>query len=413
MFKLYLLITCFFSFLACYSNQTNKNEPLSAAPIKVPGMVLQADTTLLPAAAKLSAYLPLLLNKKIALVINQTSTVNQVHLVDTLQALGCQIELVFAPEHGFRGQADAGEKVQDGLDKKTGLAIVSLYGKNKKPTANQLKNIDIVLFDIQDVGVRFYTYTSTMTYVMQACAENNLPLLILDRPNPLGYLVDGPLLEKEQRSFVGLHPVPVIHGLTTAEYANMINGEGWLEDGLQCSLQYIKCTHYKHAKLYQLPIRPSPNLPNMRSIYLYPHLCMFEGTTTSVGRGTDAPFQQYGHPSIQHSDYSFTPQPGPGSKRPKHKGLLCRGYSLKNIDLSSLQQIKRLELSHLINFYQQLNEEAKNDFFLANNFFNKLAGNTQLMQQIKKGIALENIYQSWEPQLGEYKKMRQKYLLYP
>jgi uncharacterized protein YbbC (DUF1343 family) len=412
MFKLILLLNCFCVCLACFSKQLNP-ESSSETQSAEQQLTMQKDTNPLPAAANMKAYLTQLSNKKIALVVNQTSMVNQVHLVDTLQALGCQIMRVFAPEHGFRGQADAGEQIKDGFDKQTGLPIVSLYGSNKKPTVEQMQGIDLILFDIQDVGVRFYTYTSTMTYVMQACAENNVPLLVLDRPNPLGHIVDGPVLEKEQRSFVGLHPVPIIHGLTVAEYAYMINEEGWLEDGLKCPLKWVKCLHYNHSKFYQLPVRPSPNLPNMRSIYLYPHLCLFEGTTTSVGRGTVYPFQQYGHPALTTPDYFFTPKSGPGAKKPKHQGLDCYGHPFKDVEDTSLQQIKRLQLSYMMKLYQALGEEDKISFFLANNFFNKLAGNTDLMQQIKSLMPLEDIYQSWEPKLSNYKNLREQYLLYP
>ena len=412
MFKLILLINCFCVCLACFSKQLNQESSLKTQ-FAEQQLTLQKDTNPLPAAANMKAYLTQLSNKKIALVVNQTSMVNQVHLVDTLKALGFQIMRVFAPEHGFRGQADAGEQIKDGFDKQTGLPIVSLYGSNKKPTVEQMQGIDLILFDVQDVGVRFYTYTSTMTYVMQACAENNVPLLVLDRPNPLGHIVDGPVLEKEQRSFVGLHPVPIIHGLTVAEYAYMINEEGWLEDGLKCPLKWVKCLHYNHSKFYQLPVRPSPNLPNMRSIYLYPHLCLFEGTTTSVGRGTVYPFQQYGHPALTTPDFFFTPKSRPGATKPKHQGLDCYGHHFKDVKDTSLQQIERLQLSYMMKLYQALGEEDKINFFLANNFFNKLAGNTDLMQQIKSLMPLEDIYQSWEPKLSNYKNLREQYLLYP
>ena len=374
--------------------------------------LLDFDKDIIPAANQIHQYKYLIEGKRLGLVINHTSVLGSVHLVDTLWKLNCTINKIFAPEHGFRGKADAGATVKDGLDSKTGIPIISLYGKNKKPHSEQLKDIDLMIFDVQDVGVRFYTYTSTMTYVMEACAENNIPLLILDRPNPNGHYVDGPILQKEQKSFVGLHPVPVVHGLTVAEYAQMINDEGWLRKGLKCKLFIVKCLNYNHKKFYKLPVKPSPNLPNMHSIYLYPSLCLFEGTTVSVGRGTNKQFQIYGHPSFLQGDFNFKPAPGEGAKKPKHEGLNCNGYDLTNQSIKALQSSGALNIDLLLNFYQALSEKEKNAFFLENNFFNLLSGNKSLQGQIKNKISSNEIRQSWEPQLTDYKKIRKKYLLY-
>ncbi|MEM9824359.1 MAG: DUF1343 domain-containing protein, partial [Bacteroidota bacterium] len=294
--------------------------------------------TILTGAEQIDRYLPKLSGKKIAMVVNQTSRVGDQHLVDALVQKGVQIKGIFAPEHGFRGKADAGEKVQDGKDAKTGVPLISLYGKKKKPGKEDLQGIDLVLFDIQDVGARFYTYISTMHYVMEACAENQLPLLILDRPNPNGHYVDGPILAGTHQSFVGMHPVPIVHGMTVGEYAQMINGEGWLAGGIQCTLEVIPCKYYDHQRFYALPLKPSPNLPNMTAIYLYPSLCLFEGTQLSVGRGTNRQFQIYGHPDLSVGSFEFRPASMEGAKYPKHEGKLCRGVDLSQASLEQLQK---------------------------------------------------------------------------
>lgn len=370
------------------------------------------DVEIIPAANQFHKYVDFIKNKRLGLVVNHTSTVGQSHLVDTLLKMGFEIKKIFAPEHGFRGKADAGEKLKDGIDTRTGLPIVSLYGKNRKPSSEQFQNLDLVLFDIQDVGVRFYTYTSTMTYVMEACAENNVPLLILDRPNPNGHYVDGPVLKMAQKSFVGLHPVPIVHGLTVAEYARMINEEGWLENGAKCTLYHVECLNYNHQKFYKLPIAPSPNLPNMKSIYLYPSLCWFEGTTVSVGRGTTKQFQVFGHPDCTVGSYSFKPIPREGARRPKHKGEMCKGYDLSKSSIKDLQKINQLNLTYLIDFYKALDKTEQADFFNKNNFFDKLVGTDQLQTQIKEGASIATIQKSWQGDLETYKKLRKKYLLY-
>ena len=361
-------------------------------------------------AARIDEYFDLINNKNIALVVNQTSMIGNTHLADTLQQLGVSIKMIFAPEHGFRGKADAGEKVVDGIDTKTGIPLLSLYGKNKKPKPAQLAGIDLVIFDIQDVGARFYTYISTMHYVMEACAENGVEVLVLDRPNPNGHYVDGPVLDADYQSFVGMHPIPVVHGMTIAEYAKMVNEEGWLTDGIQCNLTTIACENYNHETVYELPVKPSPNLPNNRSIYLYPSLCFFEGTTISVGRGTNTQFQVFGHPDLKIGDYEFTPEPMDGAKYPKLEGKICNGFDLTKIDLEKIRANKQLNLDYLISVYQ--NYPNKKDFFLKNLFFDKLAGGKDLREQIIAGKTSAEIRATWQKDLNQFKKIRAKYLLY-
>ena len=351
-------------------------------------------------------YLSTLKEKKIAIVANQTSVICKkesfTHLVDSLIALNIDIRKVFAPEHGFRGNADAGESIEDGIDKKTGIPIISLYGKNKKPTKEQLKDIDLVVFDIQDVGVRFYTYISTLHYVMEACAEAEIPLLVMDRPNPNGHYIDGPVLDLKNSSFIGLHPVPIVYGMTIGEYGLMINGEGWLENNLKVDLEVIKLKNYNHKLKYEPPIRPSPNLPNIQSIYLYPSLAFLEKTEVSVGRGTTTQFQIYGHPDFK-GDFSFTPQPNFGSQYPKLKGVLSYGEDLRNYKTSNM-----IELKWLINSFTQIND--KNNFFRSD--FDKLSGTSNLKKQIIEGISESEIRDSWKEGLEKFKKIRKKYLLY-
>lgn len=366
-------------------------------------------------AERLNAYLPLIKGKKVALMVNQTSVIHHTHLVDTLLQLGVSVQKIFAPEHGFRGTADAGEKLEDGKDSKTGLPVISLYGKKKKPSTEDLAEIELVIFDIQDVGARFYTYISSMHYLMEACAEHNLPLLILDRPNPNGHYVDGPVLQSGFESFVGLHPVPVVHGMTVGEYAQMINGEGWLKNSVQCSLEVIICENYDHQTFYELPIKPSPNLPNIRSIYLYPSLCFLEGTNVSVGRGTRKQFQLYGHPAFrqmgEQMPYRFIPEPMPGAKYPKLEGKTCYGEDLSALPIPILRKQKKLDLGYLLKAYQAFPE--RENFFLENLFFDKLAGTDQLRIAILAGKDEAAIRQSWKEDLLAFESLRQPYLLYP
>ncbi len=355
-------------------------------------------------ADNFTAYLPLLKDKKIGVVTNQTGILStKIHLVDFLLSKNSNIQTIFAPEHGFRGTADAGEDVVDGKDAKTGLPIISLYGDNKKPKPKQLAGIDIMIFDLQDVGVRFYTYLSTLHYVMEACAENNIPFIILDRPNPNANIVDGPILEKEYMSFAGMHPIPVLYGMTIGEYGQMINGEKWLQNSAQCKLTVIPCINYNRNMTYNLPIKPSPNLPNNQAINLYASLCLFEGTNVSVGRGTEKQFQIYGSPFLPKSDFSFVPKLNFGSKEPMLKDQICYGE-----DLSALAKVNQLELKWLLKAYNETSDKSK--FF--NSYFTKLAGTGKLQQQIKAGISEKEIRKSWKKGLNDFKEMRKKYLIY-
>ena len=363
-------------------------------------------------AENYTAYLPLLKDKKVGIVTNQTGVLNyfsseetqvNLNIVDFLLAKKINLQKIFAPEHGFRGTADAGEHVVDGKDTKTGLPIISLYGDNKKPKAEQLAGIDVVVFDLQDVGARFYTYISSLHYVMEACAENYIQLIVLDRPNPNGSIVDGPILEKEFTSFVGMHPIPLLHGMTIGEYAQMINGEKWLKNEVKCKLTVIPCLNYKHDMFYSLPIKPSPNLPNDQAINLYASLCLFEGTNVSVGRGTEKQFQIYGSPFLPKSEFSFTPIPNFGAKDPLYKNQLCYGE-----DLTKASKVSKLELKWIIKAYNETIDKTK--FF--NPFFTKLAGTKKLQQQIEDGTSDVDIRKSWEKGLKDFKEMRKNYLIY-
>lgn len=385
--------------LSCGSQNKKKLTNTNTQPIIASGI-----SPIQTGADNTAAYLPLLKQKKVGIVTNQAGLVlNNMHIVDYLMRQQIAIQKIFAPEHGFRGTADAGEPIIDGKDTQTGLPIISLYGNNKKPKVEQLAGIDIMVFDLQDVGARFYTYISSLHYIMEACAENQIPLLILDRPNPNGNIIDGPVLEKEHASFVGMHPIPVLHGMTIGEYAQMINGEKWLKEGIQCSLKVIPCLNYNRNMLYSLPVRPSPNLPNDQSINLYASLCFFEGTNVSVGRGTEFQFQIYGSPFLQNMPYSFTPQPNLGAKEPLHKNKLCHGENLTKIE-----KVTRLELKWLLNAYA--NTVDKSTFF--NDFFTKLAGTKVLRQQIESGLTEMEIRATWKSGLEKFKTQRKPYLLY-
>ena len=352
-------------------------------------------------AERLDAYLPLIENKKVGVVGNQTSMIGNSHLVDSLLSLGIDVIKVFSPEHGFRGKADAGAKVENGTDSKTGLTIISLYGKNKKPYPKQLEGIDVLLFDIQDVGARFYTYISTLHYIMEAAAENNIKVIILDRPNPNSHYVDGPIREKGFESFVGMHAIPIVHGMTIGEYAKMINDENWIKEN--CNLTIIEMENYIRDMAYYLPVKPSPNLPNSRAINLYPSLCLFEGTTISIGRGTEYPFQHFGAPYLE-SNYSFTPKSGAGSKYPKHENKTCFGIDLRFQE----NYLTGIDLNWIIEAYKKCDE--KENFF--NNFFDKLAGTDKLRKQIIAEKTQKEIKESWQEGLEEFKEIRRKYLIY-
>ncbi|MFI5135985.1 MAG: exo-beta-N-acetylmuramidase NamZ domain-containing protein [Chitinophagales bacterium] len=359
-------------------------------------------------AERTSEYLPQLTGKNVALVVNQTSLIGKTHIVDSLLSLHIAVKKIFAPEHGFRGTAGAGVEISDSTDSKTGIPIISLYGKNFKPTPQQLKGINIVVYDIQDVGVRFYTFISTLHYVMEACAENHVWLLILDRPDPNGFYVDGPVLDSAFHSFVGVDPVPIVYGMTPAEYASMLNGEHWLKNGEQCDLHYVLCENYTHKTLYQLPVNPSPNLRNMTAIYLYPSLCLFEGTEVSVGRGTDKPFVQIGYPGFKSGNIKFIPRSAPGATNIFYLDQECSGFDLSGLNEGFFAERKHIFLQWLMEFYYS--SPKKKEFFT--DYFDKLVGNDELRDQIEKGTPEMEIRRSWEPQLSEFKTIRKKYLLY-
>ncbi|MDR0436693.1 MAG: DUF1343 domain-containing protein [Bacteroidales bacterium] len=362
-------------------------------------------------AERTAIYLPQLEGKVVGLVGNQTSRIGNIHLVDTLLSLGVNLKTIFSPEHGFRGDVEAGAHIQHGKDVRTGLPIVSLYGRNKKPSKEQVAGLDVIIFDLQDVGTRFYTYISTLHYVMEICAEQGIPLIVLDRPNPNGHFMDGPILEKKHTSFVGMHPIPVVHGMTIGEYAQMINGEKWLPNGIQCPLFVVEMENYNRNEPYDLPVPPSPNLPTSQAIALYPSLCFFEGTNVSLGRGTETPFEIFGSPEFKGKGltFTFTPQIIKGkSENPPFKNQLCYGVDLSQIPYDSIRNEGRINLSYLIQAYQLSTDKSK--FF--NNFFEKLAGTDSLRRQIIAGISEEEIRKAWQSDLEQFAEMRKPYLLY-
>lgn len=388
-----------------------KNIIIVSLLVAMAGAACSADkqgNTLLTGASATEEYLPLIEGKTVAVVANQTSMVGERHLVDTLLSLGVDIRLIFAPEHGFRDLADAGAVITSGTDPVSGITVTSLYGSKKKPLPEDLEDIDVVIYDIQDVGTRFYTYLTTMCYVMEACAENGKPFIVLDRPNPNGYYVDGPVLDTAYRSFVGIHPVPVVHGMTLGEYAGMVNGEGWLAGGITCDLTVIRCTNYTHSALYELPVIPSPNLPNMNSVYLYPSLCFSEGTVLSCGRGTDFPFQVLGAPDMPDTGFSFTPHPTFGSANPKYNGLMCYGIDLRNALEDSIVPRPEMNLDWIIDAY--IAYPDKENFFTG--YFDTLAGSSTLREQIISGMTAEEIQATWQDDLNKFRTVRAKYLLY-
>ncbi|MDB5211291.1 MAG: hypothetical protein JWQ30_2118 [Sediminibacterium sp.] len=388
----------------------------------------------IPAAYRTKVYLPLLKGKRVGIFANHTATIGNRHLVDTLLSLGVKITKAFGPEHGFRGTADAGEKIENYNDPATGIPVISLYGKKRKPTAEDLADVDILLFDIQDVGTRFYTFISSLQEFMEAAFENSKPLMILDRPNPNGYFVDGPVLDTAYRSFVGMQPIPTVYGMTIAEYAFMIAGERWLTEKANekhdyykhaensadtlFHFQVIKCANYTHKDRYQLPVKPSPNLPDMSCIYWYSTTCLFEGTVLSEGRGTDHPFAIFGHPSLPKNLYKFTPTSRDGAKEPKLKDQLCYGWNLYGVELlRKVNNNNKIELQYVLDAYKAFPDKA-NFFIIPKNgnangsYFNKLAGNNELMEQIKAGKTEQEIRDSWQPKLNAFKAIRKKYLLY-
>jgi uncharacterized protein YbbC (DUF1343 family) len=387
----------------------------------------QKSTPMIPGAERMEIYLPLLKGKSVAVFANQTSMVKNSHLIDTLLKCGIKVVKIFGPEHGFRGDADAGEKLSNTNDKKTGIPVISLYGNHKKPTTEDLLGVDILIFDIQDVGVRFYTFISSLEYYLEAALENHIPLLVLDRPNPNGFYVDGPVLDKKFKSFVGMQSIPVVYGMTVGEYALMLAGEKWLSPLANATytnqpntsnrqknifqLKVISCKNYDHNSKYILPIAPSPNLKSMQAIYLYPSTCFFEGTLLSEGRGTEAPFQIFGHPALPNNLYSFTPKPTAGAKSSKCFYQKCYGWYIAGSNEVVLQNIKNgVQIKYLLDAYHLF--PGKDSFFLKNNFFNQLAGTDLLMEQIKQQINENDIRKSWKPLIDNFKKIRKKYLLY-
>ncbi|EIM76778.1 hypothetical protein A3SI_08696 [Nitritalea halalkaliphila LW7] len=402
------LLFLFFSLISlqCRADHTSSSKHLGPKPEKSAG-ALALD--ILAGADQPERYLPLMEGKRLGLIVNQSSLLQQdgtsTHLVDFLLAEGQQIQKIFVPEHGFRGNADAGERIGNETDPATGLPLLSLYGDQKKPQQQTLADVDLLVFDLQDVGVRFYTYISTLHYVMEAAAEAGKPVLILDRPNPNGDYVAGPLLKKGFESFVGIHPIPVVHGLTVGELAHMINGEAWLKGGLQAEINVVPVANWNHQTPYELPVRPSPNLPNYQSIRLYPSLCFFEGTDVSVGRGTPFPFQVYGYPKKDFGPFSFTPQPTEGAKNPPHKGKECFGQDLRAAENHAAAGFT---LEFVLDAYQKSGKGAA--FFTP--FFDKLAGTDALRKGILAGMSAEELEESWAEELNTYKKMREKYLLY-
>lgn len=388
MIRLFVFVSVLFGVVSCKAQ---------------PSVEKSGKPVILTGADQIPAFLPLLKNKRVALTVNHTSLVGNTHLADSLKSLGVNIVKIFGPEHGFRGNAADGELVHDSIDTKTGIPLISLYGKNKKPTPQQLADVDIMVFDIQDVGTRFYTYIGTMHYVMEACAALNKKMIILDRPNPNDF-IDGPTNDKLIKSFVAMHTIPIAHGLTVGELAQMINGEGWLLNKIKCDIEIIPIKNWKHGEPYILPVRPSPNLPNMQAVELYPSLCLFEGTLLSLGRGTPFPFQVLGAPELKELSFTFTPVTIKGvAVKPPHENKLCYG-----IDLRTDKPARKIDLSYLLKMYSLYPDKEK--FFTS--YFDLLAGTPNLKQQIKDGLTEEQIRNSWQTELEQYRTIRKKYLLY-
>lgn len=408
MINFFLICVYFLSHLGCTPN-TQPSVPMEPRSSTSNGETVKRP--ILTGAEQPGKYLPILKQKNVALVVNQTSMVVDKHLVDYLLNKGIHVKVIFAPEHGFRGEAADGAVIHDGIDPQTQTKIISLYGNKRAPSAEDLKGIDIVVFDIQDVGARFYTFLSTLKYVMEACATNHIPLLLLDRPNPNGHYIDGPLLDPKFTSFVGIIPIPVVHGMTLGELAGMMNGQGLLKDKLKCDLGVIPCADYSHSAIYTLPVKPSPNLPNDLAIALYPSLCFFEATNVSVGRGTDDQFQIYGSPYLPRTNFSFTPTPNAGSPQPPLQGKTCYGSDLTNTKLETVRNEKKLNLNYLLKAYKQFTDKSK--FFLPGDGFERLAGTAELRKQIIAGKTEEQIRASWQKGIEEFRTVRSQYLLYP
>lgn len=419
----YALIFLLFPFLSCSSASTESMDTESESPTDSVSagkdtvsneLADYCNAEVKTGAARFEQYVPSLAGKRVALVANQSSLVDDTHLLDTLLSQDVDVVKVFALEHGFRGKADAGEEVDDHLDSKTGLPIVSLYRKEKAPRGEELADVDVLLFDIQDVGVRFYTYISSMSYIMNAVAVFDKEMVVLDRPNPNGHYLAGPVLQESCSSFIGMHRVPVVHGMTIGEYAKMVDGEKWMANQLGQRLKVVPSSGWDHSKFYEVPVAPSPNLPNMTSIYLYPSLCLFEGTVVSIGRGTNSPFQVVGHPDFEvdvlEDLYSFTPEPNEGASRPKLKGETCHGYDFSTMSLDELRSF-RFNIRYFIEFYEKL--EMGSSFFLSSGFIHNLAGRKDFRDQVIAGKTIEEIEAVWEEDLNAFKQIRSKYLLYP
>ena len=431
----FTMIKYFFLLLSIVSIQSECSAQKQKVKIKGDKVKVKTETktaktsgsSIIPAAEQMDKYLPMLKGKKVALLVNHTSTIGKTHIIDTLIKSGIDIKVIFGPEHGFRGDAPDGAKIETTSDAKTGIPVVSLYGKKNKPTPEDLKDIDVMVYDIQDVGTRYYTFISSMQYFMEAALENNIPFIILDRPNPNGFYVDGPVLDMKFKSFVGMQPIPVVYGMTIGEYATMLLQEGWLAKEAMDAYQRIIASRYKagakffqlhvipvanytHKSKYVLPVKPSPNIPEIQSVYWYGSTCFFEGTVLSEGRGTAKPFQYIGHPSMPKNLFSFTPVATEGAPNPKHKGQVCYGFNLSGTPEQVLKMIdNKVQIKYLIEAYKLFPD--KENFF--NKGINRLAGNDELAQQIKEGKSEEEIRKSWEPKLGEFKKIRKKYLMYP
>jgi uncharacterized protein YbbC (DUF1343 family) len=423
---LFVSISCILVLAYCPAQQqkTKVKTPGQKTKIKIE----KSTNQIIPGAERMNVYVPLLKGKRVAVFANHTAMVGKKHLVDTLLKLGVNIKVAFGPEHGFRGNAPDGAKIETTVDKATGIPIVSLYGQKNKPSKEDLKDIDVMIYDIQDVGTRFYTFISSLQLYMEAALENGIPLLILDRPNPNGFYVDGPVLEPKFKSFVGMQPIPVVYGMTIGEYAMMLGGERWLSEKANTRFDYykttaqnsadtpfhflvIKCTNYTHKSKYILPVKPSPNIPEIQSVYWYASHCFFEGTAIAEGRGTPKPFQWIGHPSLPKNLFRFTPHSTEGAPAPKYKDKVCYGWNVSGTPEQVLRMINgRLQLKYLLEAYRLFPD--KENFFKKDNGFNRLAGNDELMKQIKEGKTAEEIRASWEPKLSEFKKIRKKYLLY-
>ncbi len=391
-----------------FGDQANKfaTDSFSASQ---PSIQVQ-ESKVICGADRLSYFVPKLTGKKVGLVANQSSRVQDKHLLDSLLELEVNVKRIFSPEHGFRGDADAGAKIDDQIDSKTGLPLISLYGDKRRPRQEDLQDLDIIIFDIQDVGVRFYTFLSTLHYVMDACAEYHVELILLDRPNPNGHYVDGPMRREGYQSFVGMHPVPVVYGMTIGEYAHMINGEGWLANGRNCQLEVVELKNYGHKTTYRLPIKPSPNLPTLKAVMLYPSLCFFEPTILSIGRGTQKQFQVIGHPDWVGHNFEFTPVPTPGAMKPKLQGQLCKGMDLTTLSESTIKSWGAINLDYIVSAYADLKDQ--HDFFTSPSFFDKLAGSDELRKQLVDGMSAREVVASWQEDLEAFKTVRKKYLLY-